>query len=293
MMVMGQAREVLSKYGYDKEALQVRETILKEFAASKDPDVAMMAAKLAGAVQFDVIETLRTAAISGRAVAVSDWTQATETLIQESRDILTVQYLATAAIELEGAELAELAAATYRVLEASFGDGQDAFSREAQTAILAHQARTKKMGQDFDPQLPGLEGEQINLQEYRGRIILVPFWATSFPGSLQLMPLITEQQQLHPDQIAIIGMNLDQQTGAAATGARRQLGFPSFQSVTDPESNPPNPIAFEFGMTSLPFLVVIDPQGKVSDICFTEKQVNKSIERLLTNVSRRVSEESR
>src|SRR5690606_36394480 len=62
MMVMGQAREVLARYGHNDEAGRVRTKILEAFGDSPESEVAMMAAKLAGDAQLDQIDRLRNAA---------------------------------------------------------------------------------------------------------------------------------------------------------------------------------------------------------------------------------------
>ncbi len=281
MMVMGQAREMLSKYGHVEEARSVREKLLESFADSADPDVAMMAAKLAGAVRYDGVDKLRASATNGKAVSPQDWKHAAQTLVDESRDLLTVQYLATAALELEGAGNRELSDVTYDVLKENFSEGSDALSREVSAAIKAHAARQDVIGKPFDNKLSSLEGETIEMSDYIGRIVLMPFWVAEYPASLQLLPNINELRKQHPNDIAIVGVNLDAKTTTQATGAREKLGFPNLHSQTNPDAAAPNPLASRFGMVSLPFLVILDRQGNVADICFTERQLALAIDKLM------------
>ncbi|MFG0262418.1 MAG: hypothetical protein ACF788_08505, partial [Novipirellula sp. JB048] len=93
MMVMGQARQTLAQYGHDAEAQAIRDTILDLYADASDPEIAKMAAQVAGSVHFDEIDRLLRLAIEGEAVAPSDWKAASEALIRESPDLQTVQYL--------------------------------------------------------------------------------------------------------------------------------------------------------------------------------------------------------
>ncbi len=281
LMVMGQARELLSQYGHVDEAKRVREKILATFADDANPEVAMMAAKLAGAVQFDGVDKLRAAALAGQSVTPAQWKAAAQTLIDESRDMMTVQYLATAALELQGSGNDPLAAATYEVLQQNFTDPTEALGREVNVAIEAARARADIIGTPFDFQLPSLGGETIEMSDYRGRVVLMPFWAAEFPASLQLLPNIINLRERNPNHVAIVGVNLDSRASDQTINAKEKLGFPSLHSATEPGAEVPNPIVKQFGMVSLPFLVILDRDGKVADVCFTERQLQSSTQRLL------------
>lgn len=277
MMVMGQARELLAQYGHIDEAKRVREAILKSFASSSDPDVAMMAAKLAGAVQFDGIDELRADAIADKPVDIAAWTAAAQQLIDESRDLLTVQYLASTALELEGTNNSPLAAATYELLAKNFSDSSESLGREVAVAIAANQSRQAILGAPFDVKLPSLEGETIEMSDYIGRVVLMPFWAAEFPASMQLFPNLIALREQHPNDIVIVGVNLDSRADERTANAKAKLGFPSLHSATDPSAEVPNPLVKKFGMVSMPFVVVLDRKGNVADICFTQRKLNQAI----------------
>ncbi len=281
MMVMGQARELLAQYGHIDEAKRVREAILKSFANSSDPDVAMMAAKLAGAVQFDGIDKLRADAIADKSVDVAVWTAAAQQLIDESRDLLTVQYLASTALELEGTNNSPLAAATYELLAKNFANSSESLGREVAVAIDANESRQAIIGSPFDVKLPSLEGETIEMSDYIGRVVLLPFWAAEFPASMQLFPNLIELREQHPNDIVIVGVNLDSRADERTANAKEKLGFPSLHSATDPSAEVPNPLVKKFGMVSMPFLVVLDRDGNVADICFTQRKLNEAIAKSL------------
>ncbi|MGB7328285.1 MAG: TlpA disulfide reductase family protein [Rubripirellula sp.] len=302
MMVMGQARDMLARYGQDAEAKKVRDTIIDLFADSPDASIAAMAAQVAGNVKFDGIERLREqiAASSETAdggdvtgvgkvtgegsqtVTPAAWAESAEMLIDESADLQTVQYLAGAALEFEAARLDAMAAATYDVLKRRFADPQSATGREVDLAVRAKQAREKVVGRVFDPALPSVDDSPLSILDYRGKVVLMPFWATSFPESLQVVPMLQELEEANPDDVAIVGMNLDV-AGAELDQFLRDnpLGFPSYRADSSANEKVANPVAAQFGLVSMPFVAILDGDGRVAELDFTGQHLASTVKRLV------------
>ena len=120
------------------------------------------------------------------------------------------------------------------------------------------------------------------MESYKGRVVMVPFWAAAFPESLQLIPMLKNLQAAHPDQLAIVGINLDGNDQLLEDfTSQNDLGFPNFRSKSSLKAEVANPIATQFGIASMPFLAILDRQGQVAEINFTGKGVEETLERLL------------
>jgi thiol-disulfide isomerase/thioredoxin len=279
MMVMGEARELLEKYGQQQQARLVRDRIIELFADSPEPQIADMAARLAGSVRFDEIDTLLTRATEGDSLDVTTWVQAAESLIKESADLQTVKYLAGAALEFEARGRSELVEATYECLRSRFTDASAATTQEMTMAYQAYQARQSVIGQMFSPDLDSVEGGPLSLQDYRGKVVLVPFWAMNFPQSMQVFPQLRAIVDRHPDQVAMVGVNLDAEAEPVAEFVKQsQLGFSSFRAAGEMT----NQIAMKFGIVSMPFTAILDKEGRVEAIDFTGKKLDATIDRLLS-----------
>jgi peroxiredoxin len=64
--------------------------------------------------------------------------------------------------------------------------------------------------QSPDISLLGIDGKQLKLSSYRGRPLLVTFWATTCPGCLSEMPhLAGLYRELAPQGLEIIGVAMD------------------------------------------------------------------------------------
>ncbi len=278
LIVMGQAKAVLESYGYANQAKQVRDTIIKTFADSSNPDVASMTAEIAGNVRFDGVDKLRGEILEGADVGIDRWVGSVETLIDESADLQTARYLAGAAVDFEANGMMPFAEATLQTLNKRFSEPDAATTREVQTAIKATAARQQIIGQSFEPDLPSIDGTRLTLADYRGKVVLVPFWAMGIPLSLQPIPSLQSICDANPDQVAMVGVNLDLDEAPLDEFLEEsKISFPSFRLASDPASQIPR----NFGMVSMPFVVIIDRAGKVAAIQLSEKNLQQTVQRLI------------
>lgn len=282
MMVMGQARESLDRYGHDQASRLVRDRIIELFADSPEPEIAEMAARMAGNVRFDGIDTLLNQVLDGEDVEVEQWKAAAQQLINESADLQTVQYLGGAALELEARNRNELADATYELLRSRFDDPSSATGQEVAMAVEAYQARQDVIGQVFSPDLDSVDGRSLALTDYRDKVVLIPFWAMSFPQSLQVVPQLKSIVNEFPDRVSIVGVNLDAEGEPVAEFVQtNQLGFPSFRAPTSPTDQVANPVAAKFGIVSMPFTAIVGTDGRIVEIDFTGQKLQKTVADLL------------
>jgi hypothetical protein len=284
LMVMGQAREALAADGNDEAADHVRRAIVGLYADSPNPDLAMAAAELAGSVLYDRLEQMLSAALNDQTVQREQWVAATDELISESPDLRTVEYLAGAALQLEAAGKDDLVQATFETMVKGFDDpGSDA-GREVQIAMAAMEARQNIVGVRFNPVLPGVAGSELSMDQFAGQVVLVPFWAAAFPESLQLIGRLKQIESAHPDDVAIVGVNLDGDDRLLqAFLDQNDLGFPSFRSKSSAEAEVANPLAAQFGVASMPFLAILDRKGNVAAINFTDRGIEEKVNELLSN----------
>ena len=288
LMIMGMAREDLASGGYDEQSQLVREMILDFYADSPDPAIAEMAATAAGNVTFETIEKQRAALTSNAPdttaeVTVGQWSKSVETLIAESPDLQTAQYLAATALEFEGLKREDLVQATYDALGDAFTDTSSAINKEISLAQEARQTRKDVIGKTFDWDLPTTNGKKLPISDFGGKIVLMPFWAEAFPSSLSIVPQLKTICANHPDQVVIVGVNLDPEGADVQPFINKsQLGFISLRSESSPTKEISNQIAHDFGMVSLPFVAILDKKGVVQDLNFTGQNLEKQVTNLLS-----------
>lgn len=105
-----------------------------------------------------------------------------------------------------------------------------------------------------------LDDRTLTLEQFRGKPVLVTFWATTCPSCIEEMPhLIELYQELHPKGLEIIGvaMSYDSPDRVRAMVQQRQIPYPI---VLDSQEH----IARAFDNVQLtPTTVLISPDGGI------------------------------
>jgi peroxiredoxin len=107
--------------------------------------------------------------------------------------------------------------------------------------------------------LPDLEGTEVSLSRWRGKYILLNFWATWCAPCLEEIPLFNRlQKRFGADGLQVVGIAVDRADAVMAFRVRQPLNYP----VLIGEGNAMD-IMRRYGNDhgSLPFSVLIGPQG--------------------------------
>lgn len=110
-----------------------------------------------------------------------------------------------------------------------------------------------------DFKLADLSGDNFQLAEHRGEIIVLDFWATWCSPCLQTMPLVDEIVSEFPDQkVQLFAVNMEEQPAEIkSTLERHMLDVPVILDID-------GVAAARYSVTSIPQTVVIDREGNVS-----------------------------
>ena len=282
LMVLGQARDTLAAYGEQELADAVRNQIMDLYQDSTNPDIRTAANDLANHVYYDEIETLLTSARNGATVDSPTWEASLNKLITQAGDMRCVQYLASAALQLEGLEQHDAVALTFRILESAFNNPTSQITQEVQVASQAYQARQNIIGTNFELDLPLINQETLNQSDYQGKVVLVPFWTVALPESLQLMKVLEAIRANYPDQVAILGINLDGDLTLLNEFLKQnKLPFQNLHAKSSASNQVLNETATKFGITSMPFLAIINQNNKVAKINFTGQGIEQAVASLL------------
>jgi cytochrome c biogenesis protein CcmG, thiol:disulfide interchange protein DsbE len=114
---------------------------------------------------------------------------------------------------------------------------------------------------DFTTQT--LDGATVRLSSYRGKPVLLNFWATWCAPCQDEMPLIQRASDIYGSQgLTVVAVNYQQTSTSSMKGFLRKVDA-HFPAVYDPAGQ----IAAEYGVSvGLPESVFIDRSGKVSFI---------------------------
>ncbi len=119
---------------------------------------------------------------------------------------------------------------------------------------------SEKAIRDFT--LPDLNGQPVSLSDFRGKTVLLDFWATWCPPCLEQVPRLNEFWLTHRDteQVVVIGVAVDAE-GAEVVGPWVAEQKVEYTIVIGDES-----VARSFGTIGFPTLAVIAPNGKIDSL---------------------------
>jgi cytochrome c biogenesis protein CcmG/thiol:disulfide interchange protein DsbE len=110
-------------------------------------------------------------------------------------------------------------------------------------------------------ELVDLDGETVSLEEHRGRVVVLNFWATWCAPCLEELPLLVEtEREFGPEGLRVIGASADEEDAHdVVRGMARELGlnFPVWLGATTGDME-------RFGLRgTLPGTVILDRSGVV------------------------------
>ncbi len=108
--------------------------------------------------------------------------------------------------------------------------------------------------------LKDLEGREVTLSQFRGKVVILDFWATWCGPCRMSMPILEKLQQNHPDTLKLLAINL----GETPEEVREFLSQQKFHATVLFDSD--SRIGSIYQSSSIPMQVVIDKKGIIRDI---------------------------
>lgn len=127
-----------------------------------------------------------------------------------------------------------------------------------------------------------LAGQPIKLSDYRGKVVLLDFWATWCAPCLAELPNIERAYRRYgkEGQLVIIGVSLDFDGATVRRFLRRRK--PSWPQLAVCPADE-NPVAKLYNVTNVPATFLIDGQGKVVAKDLRGRSLRKQLRKLLSS----------
>jgi cytochrome c biogenesis protein CcmG/thiol:disulfide interchange protein DsbE len=136
-------------------------------------------------------------------------------------------------------------------------------------------------------ELKSLDGETVSLEEHRGRIVVVDFWATWCPPCLMSIPELVEVQEKYRDKgVTILGISVDlpdQMSEADLRAFKNKLKM-NYTVLRADGQVMADYFAGGGAQVAIPTLFVVDQQGKIREklVGFSPGKLEETLQRLLS-----------
>lgn len=123
--------------------------------------------------------------------------------------------------------------------------------------------RLEICGQPASVQGPTVDGGEFNLEDWKGKVVLVDFWASWCQPCIEAFPKLAQlYEKYHDKGLEIVGVALDDaRESATETLERDRVPWPQIFFDGEAQSGFDNPIAQTYSVTFIPMYFLIDREG--------------------------------
>jgi thiol-disulfide isomerase/thioredoxin len=190
-------------------------------------------------------------------------------LTEEERVRLMFDELMSLSLDSEGEKARELA---QEILKSN------AAPAAAKNAVRSSLKRMEAIGQPLQLQFTALDGRDVTMKSFEGKVVLVDFWATWCGPCIAELPKVKAvYNEFHARGFEIIGISFDNSKDALEKFVGREgMTWPQYFDGKGWQ----NRFGQEFGINSIPAMWLVDKRGILRDINARNELAGK-VEKLL------------
>ena len=126
--------------------------------------------------------------------------------------------------------------------------------------LFGRSEQTAKASRGAAPQfsLPDAKGAPVKLTDYKGKVVLLNFWATWCHGCVEEIPWFIDFQQKYKDQgLVVVGLSQDDGWGAVNDYvAAKKVNYPVLLDTKH--------VSDDYDLGGMPMSVLIDRSGRIA-----------------------------
>ena len=188
----------------------------------------------------------------------------------------------------------ELAAKTYNTLAELARESGDENLADNAAKLEGSAKRLNLIGNEIEIEGETLDGEQFNIEDWRGKVVLVDYWATWCGPCIQELPNVKENYEKYHDKgFEIVGISLDNDAEQLEEFVKdREITWTTLFNRDEPEKQGwEHPLATQYGVMSIPTVILLDKEGKVVSLNARGEELGTLLAGMLGPVEEKPSEQ--
>ncbi len=264
---------------YDPEAGSDMEKVIEEYSQDQRPAVAALA----------VGQQLQTKASKLSAGSDEEARQITDEVLAYIKRFgvsqATYSTIVRVASTLGSSAHNEIAAELHEQLAPSFRDAEDESLRPYADRLLGTARRLRLLGHEMELTGTQADGEQFDWSAYRGKVVLVDFWASWCGPCLSEIPNMKANLEKYSDKgFAIVGINMDSTREPFEKCVEQQeISWVNIVSEEEGQTGWNAPLAVHYGVSGIPTAILVDQEGKVVSVRARGRELDRLLASLLGN----------
>ena len=180
---------------------------------------------------------------------------------------------------LEYGDQPEMAAEVYRDFGAILSRSKDPQLAKTGERMEGAARRLALMGNTMDVSGTEMDGSKFEWAKYRGKVVLVDFWATWCGPCRKELPNVKKNYELYHDKgFEVVGISLDNDRSALETFLETEQN-PWITLYDGPWND--NAVATYYGIMAIPAVILVDKEGKVVSTRARGPELGKQLAALL------------